>query len=375
MNNEVISVLIVAEKDIDVRNMRRVLIEQGYNITGIYASCQETVLSIKKDNPNLVMMCSALHDSKNIKLAQQIKSQICIPIIYVYFSGDKILQCTNASNCSAGYIVKPYSAETLQSNIENGIRQHFHDDKKSKYNSQPLNSPSIRVLLADERQIVLWGLERLIAGEKPQMEIIGTASNAADTIRLTKETQPDILLLHIHLDDEDCAHLIPNLVKNGHTRVIIYAKACDLEVSERVALSGASGVVYENSSTQAILKAIEKIHAGEIWFDRRTASRILNCYLLLNKNNPVNLEAEKIATLTRKERAVVNAFAQADGGAQNKHLAAALCISNHTLRNHLTSIFNKLEITNRYDLFMFAKRYFSSSNLANTLPETSKDNG
>lgn len=357
----VVRVLIVAEQNVDVRSMKRALIEWGYNITGIYTSGQETVVSIKKDKPHLVLMCGEQHDSTNIEVARQIKSQISIPIIYIYFSGDEILQCTNVSNTSTGYIVKPYSAETLQSNIENGVRQHYCDDQNRECNIQSLNSLSIRVLLADNRQVVIWGLERLIDGERPRMKVVDTASNGADAIRLAEERKPDILFLHMRLDDEDSAHLIPDLVKNGHTRVIIYAKTSDLDTSERVALRGASGVVYENSSTQVILKAIEKIHAGENWFDRRTASRILNCYLRLNKKSLVDLEADKITTLTRKERLVVDAFAHMPGGTKNKQIAEKVYMSDHTLRNHLTSIFSKLGVKNRYDLFNFAKEYYSES--------------
>lgn len=365
-----VRVLIVAEKDVDTRSMKRTLKEWGYNVPGIYDSDQETVVRIKKDKPDLVLMCGELHDSKNIEIARQIQSQINVPIIYIYLSDSEILRGTNASTTSTGYIVKPYSAETLQSDIENGVHQHYHDNQTQECNIQSLNSPSIRVLLVDDRQIVLWGLEKLINGEKPRMKVVGTAGNSADTMRLVKTKQPDILLLNMHLGNEDCVHLIPDLVKNSHTRVMIYAKICDLETAERAVLNGASGVVYENSSTQATLKAIEKIHAGEIWLDRRATSRILDRYLRLKIKNPVDSEAEKIAILTRKECLVVNAFAQADGGTQNKQIAATLCISDHTLRNHLTSIFSKLEITNRYDLFMFAKRYFRSSDLINSLPET-----
>lgn len=365
-----VRVLIVVEEGVDARNVNRTLKKWGHNITGIYDSDQKTVFSIKKDKPDLVLMCSELYDSKNIEIARQIKTQISVPIIHIYLSGSEILQCTNASATSTGYIVKPYNAETLRSDIENGVHQHYHDDQNRKCNTQLLNLSSIRVLLVDDRQVVLWGLERLVDGERPRMEVVGTAGNGADAIRLTKEKQPDILLLSIKLDDEDCAHLVPDIVKDCRTRVLIYTKTCDFETAERTVLNGASGVIYESSSTQSILRAIEKTHAGEIWLDRRATSRILNSYLRLKIKNPVDSEAEKIAILTRKECVVVNAFAQADGGTKNKQIAATLCISDHTLRNHLTSIFSKLEITNRYDLFVFAKRYFCSSDLINPLPET-----
>jgi DNA-binding NarL/FixJ family response regulator len=82
---------------------------------------------------------------------------------------------------------------------------------------------------------------------------------------------------------------------------------------------------------------------------------------------PTDLLAKKITALTRKERVIVNAFAN-ESGASNKKIAQKLCISEQTLRNHLTSIFSKLEIKNRVDLFMFAKLHYHLISDPNRLP-------
>ena len=93
----VVRALIVAEDNIAARRMKRALGEWGYSVVGIYASGQEAIASVKKDEPDLVLMCIELHDSKSIKTAQLMKSQVGVPIIHIYFSAAGMLQCTNAN--------------------------------------------------------------------------------------------------------------------------------------------------------------------------------------------------------------------------------------------------------------------------------------
>ncbi len=221
-----------------------------------------------------------------------------------------------------------------------------------------LKNPSpVRVLLVDDQQIVLLGLEKLIDDMKPQMEVVGSANNIVDAQRLVAEKQPDILLLNIYLGESECINYIPDFIKNEHTCVVIFTEIRDSEVIDRAVFAGARGVVNKTESAQNILKAIRKVRDGELWLDRNSTSRILVELSRAGEKSPPDLEAEKIFSLTRKERAIVRTFAQETCSLQNKQIAAKLSISEHTLRNHLTSIFSKLEVTNRFDLFMFAKRH------------------
>lgn len=231
---------------------------------------------------------------------------------------------------------------------------------------QPKLPLPIRVLLVDDHQIVLLGLEKLIDDSRADMEIVGSATTIEDAKRLVHEKKPDILLLNIFLGETECIDFIPEFIENKHTRVVVFTGVCDAKTIDRAVFSGARGVVFKKDSTQNILKAIEKVHEGELWLDRNSASRILVGLSHGGEKTQPELEAEKILTLTRKERTIVRTFAQETCSLQNKQIAAMLCISEHTLRNHLTSIFSKLEITNRFDLFMFAKRHYHQPYLANT---------
>lgn len=227
----------------------------------------------------------------------------------------------------------------------------------------------IRVMLVDRHQIVLWGLEKLIDAEKPTMEVVGKADNCVDARRLVSETQPDILLLDPNTDAGQGADIVSHLVQGGHTRVVIFTGVHDMGAAEHAVLNGARGVVRKEDSTGTLLNAIRKVHVGELWLDRETTGRIFSKFAKAGGNAPVDLTAAMIDGLTHKEHAVLCTFANFPGAA-NKKIAETLFISDHTLRNHLTSIFAKLDITNRCGLCEFVRLHRSKigSDLRGSLP-------
>ena len=242
-----------------------------------------------------------------------------------------------------------------------------------RYSTLPM---PIRVLLVHSNQMVLWGLEKLINSESPHMEVVGKTTDSQEAVRLAREQKPHILLLDMDIKREKALDLIPALLREGEGRldIIIFIDVRDPNIIDGAVLSGVRGVICRDEPTQNILKAMEKVHSGELWLDRGTTGRIFtSCLRTAQKPaNPVaNAAAEKIASLTRKERAIVNAFAD-DAGASNKKIAGSLCISEQTLRNYLTSIFDKLDITNRYDLFMFAGHHRGEIDELNNLSASSK---
>lgn len=209
-------------------------------------------------------------------------------------------------------------------------------------------------MLVDSQQFSLWGLEKLIEGERPRMEVVGKADNGVDAKRLARETQPDILLLDLYLGGGKGAELVPFFVKDGHTRVVIFTGERDLGTVDRAVFNGARGLVRKEDTPATLLNAIQKVHEGELWLDRRTTSRIFFEFARAGGKAPADSVVAKIESLTRKERTIVGAFANMPG-APNKKVAELLFMSEHTLRNHLTSIFGKLHVAGRFELFEFAK--------------------
>ncbi len=135
---------------------------------------------------------------------------------------------------------------------------------------------TIRVLLVDDHKSFLWGLNRLIEGERPRMEVVGSASNRADAFALAPATQPDIILLDLDLGDGvRSLDFLPDLLRETQARVLILTGVREREVHDTAIERGARGVVLKDEPAEVILKAIEKVHAGEYWLDRAAAGRAI----------------------------------------------------------------------------------------------------
>ena len=215
---------------------------------------------------------------------------------------------------------------------------------------------AIRVVLVDDHPTVLWGLEKLINGEKPKMEVVGTATNSAEALGLLKKTSPDVILVDLDLNGESGANIIPSLITNSNAKVLVLTGARDPNVREAAILQGARGLVGKEEFAETILKAIEGVHRGELWLDRATTGRIF-VELARFKGAPADdPEVKKISSLTARERQIVSTIVH-HAGATARTSAERLHISEHTLRNHLTSIYEKLGVANRLELYVYADKY------------------
>ena len=214
----------------------------------------------------------------------------------------------------------------------------------------------IRVLLIDDHRSILWGLERLIESGKPAMEVVGTATNCTDALKLVDEAAPDLILLDIGLGDQNGVDEIPNLLARSRAKILVLTGMRDESIHDKAVLAGASGVVEKEAPAETILAAIEKVHEGQLWLDRAATGRI---FLELSRENAAQSadpERAKIQSLTDREREIV-AVAASHAGANAKAIAEMLYISEHTLRNHLTSIYDKLDVANRLELFAYAHKH------------------
>ena len=220
--------------------------------------------------------------------------------------------------------------------------------------SQPSQNP-IRILLIDDHQSFVWGMVKLIESDSPNMEVIGTASDIAEALAILEREQPDVILLDIDLNGVNSLDSMPLLRNATSAMVLILTGMRDAETHERAVLAGARGVVQKEVSAEMILKAIRKVHEGEIWLDRLTTGRIFS-KLLDHSANQVSPEAAKIESLTSREREIINVMVN-QGHSTNKQIAAHLNMSEHTLRNHLSSIYSKLEVENRLGLVMYAVKH------------------
>jgi two-component system, NarL family, nitrate/nitrite response regulator NarL len=225
--------------------------------------------------------------------------------------------------------------------------------------SQTSQNP-IRVLLIDDHQSFLWGMVKLIESDSANMKVMGTAPDIAEALAILEREQPDVILLDIDLNGVNSLDSMPLLRNVTSAVVLILTGIRDAETHERAVLAGARGVVQKEVPAEMILKAIRKVHEGEIWLDRLTTGRIFS-KLFDHSANQVSPEAAKIESLTSREREIINVMVN-QGHSTNKQIAAHLNMSEHTLRNHLSSIYSKLEVENRLELVMYAVKHHISEN-------------
>jgi DNA-binding NarL/FixJ family response regulator len=220
--------------------------------------------------------------------------------------------------------------------------------------TQPAQNP-IRILLVDDHQSLLWGLAKLIESEKPGMEVVGVAAEMSEALVVAQREQPDVILLDIDLGGVNSLDSLPDLLKAVKAYVLILTGVRDTETHDRAMLSGARGILHKEESAEIILKAIRNVAGGEIWLDRRATGRVFS-KLLNARSDEASPDAARIATLTAREREIINVIIN-QKRSTNKQIADQMGISEYTLRNHLTSIYSKLEVDNRLELVMYSLEY------------------
>jgi DNA-binding NarL/FixJ family response regulator len=214
----------------------------------------------------------------------------------------------------------------------------------------------IRVLIIDDHPTMLWGLEKLISGEKPRMKVIGTARNGAEALTALARETPDIVLLDLDLDGQSGLALLPALLSQAVTRVLILTGERSQTVLDQAVQKGARGILRKDAPAEQVLKAIEKTHEGELWLDRNTLGRVFSGFMESTAPRSMDPDLARQALLTAREKVIIHAVIDGQG-ASNRELALRLFISEHTLRNHLTSVYHKLELGNRLELYVYAMRH------------------
>jgi DNA-binding NarL/FixJ family response regulator len=156
------------------------------------------------------------------------------------------------------------------------------------------------------------------------------------------------------LGTSDANQLIPELQDCCDAKILILTGVRDDARTDDAILRGARGILKKELPAEVVLQAIASVHRGELWLDRITTGRVF--HQQQERERQQGAEKLKIAELTPKERQIVTAIAIAQG-VNNKELAKQLFMSEHTLRNHLSAIYQKLGVGNRLQLYVYAVKH------------------
>jgi DNA-binding NarL/FixJ family response regulator len=209
----------------------------------------------------------------------------------------------------------------------------------------------IRLVIADDHPIFRDGLRRLLEAE-PDMKVIGEAKDGAEAVKLARHLKPDIMLLDLAMPKHPGLEALRELSDGGTNavRVILLTAAAEKNQIVEALQLGARGVVLKDSATQLLLKAIHTVMAGEYWVGRESVSNLVQ-YLRNQIQASAEASKQKKFGLTPRELEIISAVV---AGFVNKEIAEYFKISEDTVKHHLSNIFDKLGVSTRLELALFA---------------------
>jgi two-component system, NarL family, nitrate/nitrite response regulator NarL len=204
----------------------------------------------------------------------------------------------------------------------------------------------IKILIADDHVIFRDGLRKLLDSDD-ELTVVGEAACGAECIKMLAKLKPDILLLDLRMPDKSGLAVLEEVnFDTVPTRVIVLTAAEDNREVIRAMRLGARGVVLKQSATEVLLKSIHRVHAGEIWLDNRMTAEVLNAFSVAGAAP----RSEK-PLLSDREKEIVHLVVQ---GFRNKEIGVKLFIGEQTVKNHLHNIFDKLGVSDRLELALYA---------------------
>lgn len=198
--------------------------------------------------------------------------------------------------------------------------------------------------------LMSWGLQRLVQSAGTAFRVVGASLTLAEAMPLLEQCVADVVLIDV--DDGYGPEHISEL--SGRLRAKVLALTCqgDREWLDRILAAGARGIFRKQEAPVHMLKALESVALGERFVSPVQALQVHVAPPPRPSAPPRTPEEDRLSLLTSKERQAVAAVI-ADAAAPAKVIADRLCISEHTLRNHLTSIYAKLEVSGRLGLQAF----------------------
>ncbi|MBI2929684.1 MAG: response regulator transcription factor [Verrucomicrobia bacterium] len=205
--------------------------------------------------------------------------------------------------------------------------------------SHPESKP-FRLLLVDDHEVVRIGLKTLL-GRYPEFEVVGEASTAASAVAESERLRPDVILLDIRLPDasgfEACRQIQQ---KQLPSRVLILTSFADENIVLDAIAVGADGYLLKEIGAEALVQGIKTVAMGQSILDPAVTRRVLGRVKSFGQSEAT----DKLAALSSQERRVIALVAE---GKTNKEIATDLGLSDKTVKNYLSNLLEKLNLSRR----------------------------
>jgi DNA-binding NarL/FixJ family response regulator len=208
---------------------------------------------------------------------------------------------------------------------------------------------TIRIVIADDHPLVRDGLRRLL-DMQPGFTVVGEAADGLDALCQATSLRPDVLLLDLAMPRMNGLQVLKEMGETAdQVRTVLLTAAIEREETVQALRLGARGVVVKETATQLLYKCIRTVMDGQYWVGNERIDDLLKTMREIERGPARGVTPA--SRLTPRELSVIGAIVD---GASNKDIAAAFGLSEQTVKNHLSNIFDKLGVSNRLELALFA---------------------
>ena len=206
---------------------------------------------------------------------------------------------------------------------------------------------SIKVMLVDDHKMLREGIKQLIEFDT-DINVIAQASDGSECLDAIKKNDIDVCVLDINLPDVQGTKLLKDIHKiDKHIKVLMLTVHNEVEYLLDAMDSGANGYILKDSGSGELIKAIKSVYIGERYIQPNLIP-MLNARLLKRED-----DNDKAKDITRREKQILVNIAL---GRSNKDIAEEFDISERTVKNHITSLFKKIDVSDRTQAAVFAIR-------------------
>jgi DNA-binding NarL/FixJ family response regulator len=224
-------------------------------------------------------------------------------------------------------------------------------------------SEDIGILIADDHPIFREGLRKLLEAE-PGFRVLGEAADGEQTLALARQLKPKILLLDIRMPKLSGLEVLRELKTSAiQVRTLILTAALEKDQMLEALQLGARGIILKQSATNVLFEGIRCVLAGQFWVCHESVSDLVQALLEFKPRPEAPATGPKFR-LTPREMEVIGLIV---GGYTNKDIAKKFAISEHTVKHHLTNIFDKLGVSNRLELVLFSINHHLADNIQPSL--------